>query len=103
MAFRVEVTAKAKHDANAILEWLLGQEAGEAGMRWFERLQEALGSLANLPGRCPLAAENISVPFEMRQLLYGSKPHVYRILFTIDGSTVYILHIRHGRRKRLLY
>jgi hypothetical protein len=26
---------------------------------------------------------------------------VYRILFTIDGEMVNILHIRHGRRKPL--
>jgi hypothetical protein len=35
-----------------------------------------------MPKRCPLAPENASVPFEMRQLLYGRKPHFYRILFT---------------------
>lgn len=71
MAFRVEVTTKAQEDANAILKWLLSQRAGEAGLRWFERLREALASLADLPGLCPLAPENTSVPFEMRQLLYG--------------------------------
>ena len=37
----------------------------------------------------------------MRQLLYGRKPHVYRILFTIEGDAVYVLRIRHGRRRRL--
>jgi len=31
-------------------------------------------------------------------MLYGRKPHMYRILFTIDGETVYVLHLRHGRR-----
>jgi hypothetical protein len=37
----------------------------------------------------------------MRQLLYGRKPHLYRILFTIDGDVVYVLHVRHGRRRHL--
>jgi mRNA-degrading endonuclease RelE of RelBE toxin-antitoxin system len=37
----------------------------------------------------------------MRQLLYGYKPHPYRILFTIANETVYVLRIRHGRRKPL--
>ena len=37
----------------------------------------------------------------MRQLLYGKRPHLYRILFTIDGDVVYVLRIRHGRRQRL--
>ncbi len=26
-------------------------------------------------------------------------PHVYRILLTIEGDTVYVMHIRHGRRQ----
>ncbi len=101
MAFRVEITPKAKHDANAILEWLRSQQAGKPGMRWFERLQEALASLANFPERCALAPENVSLPFEMRQLLYGHRSHMYRILFTIKGETVLVLRIRHGRRERL--
>ena len=101
MAFRVEVTLKAKQDADAILQWLMSQHAGEAGARWFRKLEEAIASLSNFPGRCPLAPENTYVPFEMRQLLYGHKPHLYRILFTIDGETIYVLRVRHGRRKYL--
>jgi plasmid stabilization system protein ParE len=101
MAFRVEVTPHAKQDANAILKWLLAQHAGEAGLRWFRKLEEAIASLADLPGRCRLAPENASVPFEMRQLLYGQRPHKYRILFTIEGEVVYVLRIRHGRRRHL--
>lgn len=101
MAFRVDVTAQAKRDAKAILKWLESQQAGEPGLPWFRKLNEAIASLSNLPERCKLAPENASVPFEMRQLLYGHKPHVYRILFTIEGATVYVLRIRHGRRRHL--
>jgi plasmid stabilization system protein ParE len=64
-------------------------------------LQGAIASLAEFPKRCPLAPENSAFPFEVRQLLYGKKPHTYRILFTIEGQTVYVLHIRHGRRAAL--
>jgi toxin ParE1/3/4 len=99
MAFRVETSAQAENDADAILEWLLAQHAGEAGMRWFLALEDAIASLATFPERCPLAPETVRFPFEVRQLLYGRKPHVYRILFTIEGDTVNVLHIRHGRRK----
>lgn len=63
------------------------------------RVDEAIASLATFPKRCPLAPETVSFPFEVRQLLYGRKPHVYRILFTIEGDTVNVLHIRHGRRR----
>ena len=45
--------------------------------------------------------ESRDFPFEVRQLFYGRRPHVYRILFTIRGGVVYVLHIVHGRRQRL--
>jgi plasmid stabilization system protein ParE len=101
MTFRVETTIEAEHDADDILTWLLSEYAGETGMRWFEALGDAIASLAEFPARCALAPENEVFPFEVRHLLYGRKPHVYRILFTIKDQTVYVLHIRHGRRQPL--
>lgn len=62
-------------------------------------MEDAIASLNTFPERCPLAPESGSFPFEVRQLLYGHKPHVYRILFTIDEQVVKILHIRHARRR----
>src|SRR5580698_6243224 len=101
MTFRVETTAAAEEDADAILGWLLSEGAGETGMRWFAALQDAIASLAEMPTRCPLAPEDSVFPFEVRQLLYGRYPDVYRILFTIGAETVTVLHVRHGRRARL--
>lgn len=101
MAFRVRISAKAKRDLNVILAWLLSQEAGETGLRWFQGLREAVASLAHFPERCALAPENAAFPFPVRQLLYGRKLHRYRVLFTIEGDTVSILHIRHGRQQLL--
>jgi plasmid stabilization system protein ParE len=63
MAFRVEVTRKAKQDADAILEWLLAQQAGEAGLRWFRKLEEAVASLAEFPTRWKLAFRKSLRPF----------------------------------------
>jgi plasmid stabilization system protein ParE len=102
MAFRVEISAQAESDAEAILEWLTSQHSGETGIRWFLALENAIASLAAFPERCSRAPESARFPFEVRQLLYGRKPHVYRILFTIEGQTVNVLHIRHGRRKPIL-
>lgn len=86
MTFRVEISAQAAGDAEAILEWLLSEHAGETGRRWFRAMEDAIASLATFPGRCPLAPENARFPFEVRQFLYGHKPHMYRILFTINGE-----------------
>src|SRR4051794_30196294 len=78
MAFRVEITARAKQNADAILEWLESQHSGDAGLRWFRKLEEAIASLAAFPVRCNLAPENSSFAFQVRPLLFGNSPHVYR-------------------------
>jgi plasmid stabilization system protein ParE len=98
MAFLVELTAEAEREADAILEWLLAHHAGDTGIRWFSALEHAMASLSEFPERCALAPEDKAFPFEVRHMLYGHKPHVYRILFRIERGTVYVLHIRHGRR-----
>jgi plasmid stabilization system protein ParE len=98
MAFRVSQTGEAHADLGDILQWLLEQQAGDAGLRWFDGLQKAIETLSEHPHRCGLARESESFGFEVRQLIHGRKPHLYRVLFTIEGDTVVILHIRHGRR-----
>jgi plasmid stabilization system protein ParE len=98
MAFAVKYTLRAEDDLDGILKWLVEQGAGETGLLWFQGLRNAINSLNAFPERCMLARENDSVPFDLRQLLYGRKPHVYRILFTIERDTVYILRVRHGRQ-----
>ena len=66
-------------------------------MDWIRRSRH----FRNFPHRCPLAPEDDEFSFEVRQLLYGSKQHRYRILFTIHADLVVIIHIRHGRRRHL--
>jgi len=98
VAFRVKQTAQADYDLDLIPEWLSVQQADDAGLRWFQRLKDAMSSLAAMPEPCMLAPEKAEFPFEVRQLLYGHKPHQYRVLFTIEAND---LVIRHGRRRRL--
>ncbi len=62
---------------------------------------EAIDALATFPARCPLAPENAFFSHEIRQLLYGKGRHVYRILFTITGDAVSVLHIRHGAQETM--
>jgi toxin ParE1/3/4 len=99
MDFRVELSEQAQRDIAAIYDWLQLQQAGDAGERWFLALRAAVASLTKLPSRCPLAPENRDSPADVRHLLYGRRPHVYRILFAIEGDVVQVLHIRHGRRR----
>lgn len=69
-----------------------------AAARWYNGLEEAVYSLENHPRRCPIAPESKGPGRPLRHLLYGKKPHVYRVIFEIDETRKYIsvLTIRHG-------
>ncbi len=96
MTYRVEVARTAERDLRAAHRWI-AKRAPEAADRWLEGLAAAFDSLAQHPGRCPLAAESAAFRTEIRQLLYGS----YRLLFTIRGRKVLVLHVRHAARRPL--
>jgi toxin ParE1/3/4 len=102
MAFRVEFAARAARDLEILY---LEKNAAEspAAARWYNGLEQAVYALASHPNRCPVAPEARKVKRRLRQLLYGSKPHVYRVIYEIDErrQEVWVLTIRHGARKRL--
>lgn len=61
-------------------------------------------SLSEMPRRCPTAPEAEKLGEQMRQLLYGRRSGVYRIIFRIEEEpepVARILAIRHGARECL--
>jgi hypothetical protein len=50
----------------------------------------AIESLQTFPQRCAYSTENDRFPFEVRQLLFGRKPNVYRVVFRIEGEGVHM-------------
>ena len=42
MTLRVEITAEAESNLDAILSWLVSEHAGDTGFRWFEELEAAI-------------------------------------------------------------
>ena len=76
----------------------------DAAARWFEGLLKAVFSLAEMPERCALAPEAEFLGLELRQLLYGRRSGVYRIVFRVEHGpepVVRVLAIRHGARQPL--
>jgi plasmid stabilization system protein ParE len=69
--------------------------------RWHDGVWAKMRSLATLPEMWPLADEAADLGLELREVLYGHRHHVYRILFTIDGQTVNIHRVRHAAQDRL--
>lgn len=54
-----------------------------------------------MPTRHPIAEESKDVGRIIRVMQFGKKRGRYRVLFTIAGSEVYVLHVRHGSRDRM--
>lgn len=95
MRYRITVTANAKTN---LRDYYLraAQLAPVTADRWLARFEAAIQSLAEHPERCEIAAENDAVEPTIRQLLFGRSGSVFRVLFTVIGDEVRILHIRRG-------
>jgi plasmid stabilization system protein ParE len=91
--FRVELTEPAERDIAEAEEWIAAASPA-AAERWIDGLLSALESLGTMPRRCALAPEDEDHLEEIRQLIYQR----YRVLFTISGRRVLVLHVRHGAR-----
>ncbi len=95
MTYRIIVEVTAERDLESATHWL-AQHSEPDARRWYMRVTKAIESLKQSPRRCPLAPENDAFPEEIRHLLHGKRRYVYRIVFSIRGNTIHILHIKHG-------
>lgn len=75
------------------------KNGGDQASAWYERFVEQLKSIDRTPERCPIARESKRVFLEVRELHFGRRPNVFRVLFTIDGNTVRILRIVRAQRR----
>lgn len=95
MPYLVELSVRADRDLAHIFE-SIHASTSETAHRWFRQLCAAIGSLSEMPERCPFTQENR----EERHLLFGDKRDVYRIVFRIDvrRRRVVVKHIFHSAR-----
>jgi toxin ParE1/3/4 len=96
MAYLVRIASRAERDLVSLYEEINAPDS--AARRWYRGLKQAILSLAERPNRCPVTPENR----RLRHLLYGEKPHLYRVIYRVDGRRrqVDVLHIRHGARRK---
>ena len=97
MAYVVSITARAERDLAHLYEEIDAADSG-AARKWYRGLRDKILSLERKPHRCPMTRENN----ELRHLLFGHKPHVYRVIYRVQEKSkqVEILHIRHGARRK---
>ena len=96
MAYRVKLTPRAQKDVEELYRWVILRAPHQEAV-WYNRLIDAIRSLADHPQRCSISLEGLELVEQVRQLLYGRQP--YRILFWIKGKEVQVLHVRRGARK----
>ena len=98
MAYLVNITLRAERDF-ALLYDDIDVGESDAALKWYRGLKQAVLSLEEHPGRCPVTPEKK----QLRHLLYGNKPHVYRVIYRVleKQKQVDVLHIRHGARHSL--
>jgi plasmid stabilization system protein ParE len=100
MTFRIEVTARARDDADTIHAWMAENISPAHAEKWYRELFERIETLIQHPSRCPIAPESRKLPAEIRELTHGKQrhKHKYRILFAIQGDVVSILSVYHSSR-----
>ena len=96
MAHLVSITPRAERDLAHLFEHI-NAEHSDAALKWYTELKRAILTLEEHPHRCPVTPES----GQLRHLLYGHKPHVYRVIYRVleKQKQVQILHIRHGRQR----
>jgi plasmid stabilization system protein ParE len=100
MTYRVVIQQPALDDLDEYYRWA-AKHAPDTAAKWLNRFQAELQTLADQPQRCSLAPENGRVSREIRQLLFGKRPNVYRAIFTVDGEAVRVLRVRRATRMRM--
>jgi plasmid stabilization system protein ParE len=95
MTFQVEITPIAESQIEQAYRWYR-EHNPEFADRWFRGLMNAIATLQENSQRCALAIEHEIFSEEVRQLLYGKSKGMYRVIFTVRETTVYVLYVRHS-------
>lgn len=103
MKYTVTITKRAEQDREASFDWYAENYSLEFAIRWWHGITAAMHSLGTVAGRCHKARESRDLPFELFELLYGSRHNKQRILFRIENTEVVILQIRHSARRDLRF
>jgi plasmid stabilization system protein ParE len=100
MMFRVILLPRAVEDLDEAICYA-AKRAPMTAARWLERFQQAIEGLAKSPLSWPLAHESKKAKLSLREMLFGRKPNVFRVVFEVVGNEVQVLRIRRGARRWL--
>lgn len=94
MKLRVSLLRQAERDVDGILAWI-GERSRSGAATWHRRWWQVLDSLSETADGCGLTPEDEDHTIDIRQIIFKTRRgNKYRALFTIQGDTVYIMHVR---------
>ena len=88
--YQVIIETSSQEDIEISYRWGCRQWGVAQANKWLRELRGAIRKLSVLPESHPLAPEDDEFAETIRQLIVGR----YRVLFTIQGKKVHILHLR---------
>jgi plasmid stabilization system protein ParE len=96
MEYLVNIFPRAERDLADLFHEINAQHSPIA-REWYAGLNAAILTSSTRPNRCPETPEEYGI----RHLLYGHKPHVYRVIYRVveEDRRVDVLHIRHEARQ----
>ena len=96
MVYVVKIGFRPERDLDLLFEQI-NAEYSDAALKWYQDLWDPILSLETKPNR----GSSFQKRGRLRQLLYGHRPHDYRIIYRVveREKRVEILHIRHGARR----
>ena len=96
MAYLVSLTERVLRELDEIYATINAAESAGAA-RWFTRLEDTIMLLARAPRMGKVTRQDKTV----REIVYGNKPHLYRVLYEVDDEArqVHVLSIWHGKRQ----
>ncbi|MEX2138965.1 MAG: type II toxin-antitoxin system RelE/ParE family toxin [Pirellulales bacterium] len=100
MTYEVVIQPRALRDLQESQRWA-AKHAPMTARRWFNRFIDRLHTLNKNPQRCGFAEEARKSKREIRQLLFGKRPNVYRALFVVDARQVCVFRVIRAQRRAL--
>ena len=100
MTYEVHLQPLAENDLEEAYLWAAKHAPVTAG-KWLARFQRTLQTLSTHPQRCGFAPEHKRLKRDLRQILFGRKPNVFRAVFVIEAQAVRVIRIRRAGRHAL--
>ena len=97
----VGILEMAHCDMRGMYSFISRKISPASASKWYYGLLAKIRTLERFPERWPLAYEAADVGFDLRVILYGRRPQIYRVLFEVQNGSVIVHRVRHAAQDTL--